>query len=83
MGCRDIVDLQITRGEFPPQRIERVQDQSLMCLDDVEDGVIGIYAFKVFNDFNYRWFGSGEIEPSRCRQGVAPRRPETDYEAVI
>jgi hypothetical protein len=35
-----------------------------MGLDDIEDGVMGIYAFKIVNDLAYRWFGSGEIEPS-------------------
>jgi len=60
----DIVDLQIALDEFAPQRIERFQYQSLMGLDDIEDGVMGIYALKVVNDLAYRWFGPGEIEPS-------------------
>ena len=35
-----------------------------MGLDDIEDGVVGIYALKVVDDLAYRWFSSGEIEPS-------------------
>jgi hypothetical protein len=35
-----------------------------MGLDDIEDGVMGIDAFKIVNDLAYRGLGSGEIEPS-------------------
>jgi hypothetical protein len=64
MGCRDVVDPEIALGEFSPQRRERFRYQTLMCLDNIKDGVAGIYALEIVDDLANRRSSSADIKAS-------------------